>query len=168
MYFVGRRLAWRDGAITPRDGEALRRFRTYFHADAPQTPAAWLSGPETSWWPELGDGTPVRRETRGVIVDAWLADGALVTEVEFGGPGGRRVRFDPNAVEYDDARPPDVLPVSRLRAGDRGATLPDMFAPADPRRWIGEDALAIETGDDDGGAPMRALWLAAPMRARQR
>jgi hypothetical protein len=170
VYFVGRRLAWRDGGLEPRDGEAMRRFRTYFHVTCaecddlgPQTPAAWLSGAETSWWPELGDGTPVRDRARGTIVGVAQVHGAVVFDVDL---AGRRVRLDPNAIEYDETRPRDVLPVAWLRLGPTGATLPDMFVPAAPEGWIGRPAMLIEVGTDDGGAPMRALWIDPPAPRR--
>ncbi len=168
MYFVGRRWAWRDGALEPRDGEAARRFRTYFHVTCddcegfgPQTPAAWLSGPETSWWPELGDGTPVRAWERGTITGVSELGGALAIDVDL---AGRRVRFDPTAAAYDDWRPRDTLPLAWLRLGTSGATAPDMFVPADPSRWVGRPAIAIQLTDSEDldTEPMRTLWVDPP------
>jgi hypothetical protein len=164
MYLVGRRWAWRAGALAARDGEAVRRFRTYFHVTCsecddfgPQTPAAWLSGPETSWWPELGDGTQVRATERGTITGVDPIDGALAIDVDF---AGRRVRFDPTAAAYDDWRPPDVEPLAELRLGATGTTLPDMFVPADASRWVGRPVIALDDST-------RALWVDPPDDAAQ-
>jgi hypothetical protein len=165
MYFVGRRLAWRDGALVPRAGTPMRRFRTYFYAawlapDEPdiQTPAAWLSGPETTWWPELGDGAPDRARQRGTIVGVAPSGGALAFDVEL---DGRRVRFDPSAAEYDDTRPADVQPVAELRLGPSGTQLPEMFVPADPPRWIGRAVVVLTSGAEDGGE-RHTLWIDPP------
>jgi hypothetical protein len=168
MYFVGRRLAWRDRAIVPRAGELLRRFRTYFHVtcDAcegwgPQTPAAWLSAGGASWWRELGDGSPVRARERGTIVGTTVVSGAIAFEVAL---AGRTVRLDPTASVYDDTRPRDVVPLSWVRLGPGGAQLPEAFVPDDlaRARWIGREAIVEARGADDGGEPLHALWIDPP------
>ncbi len=166
MYFVGRRLAWKDGALVPRGGEVLRRFRTYFHITCeacdgfgPQSPAAWLSDASASWWRELGNGEPLRAWERGTIIGAERVNGAVAFDVQL---AGRRVRLDPQAIEFDDARPSDVLPLTWLRVGPTGAQLPDAFVPGDLARWIGAPAIVEERGGtdaEDSGLIARALWI---------
>jgi hypothetical protein len=164
MYFVGRRLAWARGALAPRARIAVRRFRTYFHRpwdDVTPTPAAWLSI-DTTWWPELGDGTPVHERARGTIVGVARSGGAIAFDVEI---DGRRVRFDPSATMFDDSRPADVEPLGATRLGADGTALPEMFVPADPARWVGRSVIVLASGGPpsvDASGVLPTLWIDPP------
>jgi len=179
LYFIGRRLEYTHGALTPSGEIVARRFRTYFHTEGlsdddyasgfpPSKPAEWLST-DAKWWhdpaPRFGDTELHANDASGVIerVDT-LPDGvALVIARD----DGDHVTIASDVQPSDEQH--DRWSLEAIAWGPDGGVFPTAYIPGDRSRWVGTHVVIDRLSDDSDhpcdpsfGCPYRGyvVWLA--------